>query len=121
PRIRVSRAEDLSPRVIATGFPYETGGFTDVYLAILKSLTESSHGFRRLGSAALDLCYVACGRVEGYFQHNLKPYDVAGGFIIVQVAGGVVCEFQGGSNYIFAGEMVATNGKRLFEILTQTI
>src|SRR5690554_7998258 len=62
-RIRVSSAEELSTGLIATGFPYETGGFTDVYLAILKSLTERTHGFRRLGSAALDLCYVACGRV----------------------------------------------------------
>lgn len=119
-RIRVSSAEELSTSLIATGFPYETGGFTDVYLAILKSLTERSHGFRRLGSAALDLCYVACGRVEGYFQHNLKPYDVAGGLIIVQEAGGVVSDFRGGNNYIFGGEMVATNGRIHNELLAQT-
>jgi myo-inositol-1(or 4)-monophosphatase len=118
--IRVSAAADLSSSLIATGFPYDTGGFTDVYLAILKSLTDNSHGFRRLGSAALDLCYVACGRVEGYFQHNLKPYDVAGGLIIVQEAGGLVSDFQGGSNYIFGGEMVATNGKIHAELLAQT-
>lgn len=118
--IRVSLAEDLSSCLIATGFPYDTKGQTDAYLAILKSLTESSHGFRRLGSAALDLCYVACGRVDGYFQHNLKPYDVAGGAIIVQEAGGRLSDFRGGNNYVFGGEMVSTNGKIHQELLTMT-
>lgn len=118
--IRVSSAENLSASLIATGFPYDTGGLTEVYLAILKSLTDSSHGFRRLGSAALDLCYVASGRVDGYFQHNLKPYDVAGGLIIVQEAGGMISDFQGGDNYLFGGEMVATNGSIHPELLGQT-
>src|SRR5690606_10446039 len=107
--IQVSTAADLSTCLVATGFPYDMGDYTDAYMAILKDLTERSHGFRRLGSAALDLCYVACGRVDGYFQHNLKPYDVAGGVIIVQEAGGKVTDFTGGSNYIFGGEIVATN------------
>jgi myo-inositol-1(or 4)-monophosphatase len=118
--IRVSSAEGLSSSLIATGFPYDTAGLTDVYMEILKSLTDSSHGFRRLGSAALDLCYVACGRVDGYFQHNLKPYDVAGGLIVVQEAGGTVSDFRGGDNYIFGGEMVATNGEIHGELLAQT-
>lgn len=118
--IRVSPAESLALSLIATGFPYDTEGQTDNYLAILKTLTESSHGFRRLGSAALDLCYVACGRVDGYFQHNLKPYDVAGGLIVVQEAGGIVSDFRGGDDYIFGGEMVATNGKIHQELLSQT-
>src|SRR5690554_609127 len=118
--IQVSTAADLSTCLVATGFPYDMGDYTDAYMAILKDLTERSHGFRRLGSAALDLCYVAAGRVDGYFQHNLKPYDVAGGLIIVQEAGGIVSDFQGGSNYIFGGEMVATNGKIHSELLAQT-
>lgn len=118
--IRVSSAEDLSSSLIATGFPYDTQGQTDAYLAILKSLTEGSHGFRRLGSAALDLCYVACGRVDGYFQHNLKPYDVAGGAIIVQEAGGRLSDFRGGKDYIFGGEMVSTNGKIHQQLLDMT-
>lgn len=118
--IRVTSAEDLSSSLIATGFPYDTKGKTDAYLAILKSLTQSSHGFRRLGSAALDLCYVACGRVDGYFQHNLKPYDVAGGAIIVQEAGGRLSDFRGGNDYVFGGEMVSTNGKIHQELLNMT-
>lgn len=107
--IHVSLAPDLSSSLIATGFPYDGLGQTDAFLAVLKSVMGTSHGFRRLGSAALDLCYVACGRVDGYFQHNLKPYDVAGGLIIVKEAGGKVTDFKGGSDYIFGGEMVATN------------
>lgn len=109
-RIQVSATETLEASLIATGFPYDGLGQSEAFLDILKSLTESSHGFRRLGSAALDLCYVACGRVEGYFQHNLKPYDVAGGLIIVQEAGGKVSDFSDGNDYIFGGEMVASNG-----------
>lgn len=118
--IQVSSAPDLSSSLIATGFPYDTSGQTDIYLNILKSLTESSHGFRRLGSAALDLCYVACGRVDGYFQHNLQPYDVAGGSIIVQEAGGTLTDFKGGNNFLFGGEMVASNGKIHKELLEKT-
>lgn len=118
--IQVSSAPDLSSSLIATGFPYDASGQTDTYLDILKSLTESSHGFRRLGSAALDLCYVACGRVDGYFQHNLQPYDVAGGSIIVQEAGGTLTDFRGGNNFLFGGEMVASNGKIHKELLEKT-
>ncbi|HLT07386.1 MAG TPA: inositol monophosphatase family protein [Cyclobacteriaceae bacterium] len=118
--IQVSTAADLSTCLVATGFPYDMGDYTDAYMAILKDLTERSHGFRRLGSAALDLCYVAAGRVDGYFQHNLKPYDVAGGLIIVQEAGGIVSDFGGGDNYIFGGEMIATNGKIHEELLAGT-
>ena len=118
--IQVSPATGLGSSLIATGFPYDGLGQTDVFLDVLKSLTESSHGFRRLGSAALDLCYVACGRVEGYFQHNLKPYDVAGGLIIVQEAGGTVSDFRGGNDYVFGGEMVASNGWIHDQLLSKT-
>lgn len=117
--IQVSPALGLSSSLIATGFPYDGLGQTDAFLEVLKSLTENSHGFRRLGSAALDLCYVACGRVDGYFQHNLKPYDVAGGIVIVQEAGGKVSDFKGEGDFIFGGEMVATNGTIHSELLDQ--
>ena len=117
--IHVSLAPDLSSSLIATGFPYDGLGQTDAFLDVLKSLIGSSHGFRRLGSAALDLCYVACGRVDGYFQHNLKPYDVAGGLIIVKEAGGKVTDFKGGDDYLFGGEMVATNAVIHEQLLSQ--
>lgn len=107
--IHVSSCHDLASSLIATGFPYDGLDKTDAYLKVLKSLMESSHGYRRLGSAAVDLCYVACGRVDGYFQYNLNSYDVAGGAIIVKEAGGIVSDFNNGSNYIFGREILATN------------
>lgn len=108
--IKVSKALDLASSLLATGFPYNSLGKTDDYLEVLKSIMESTHGFRRLGSAAVDLCYVAAGRVDGYYQHNLNPYDVAGGVIIVMEAGGSVTDFNSGSDFLFGGEIVATNG-----------
>ncbi|MFC4871172.1 inositol monophosphatase family protein [Negadavirga shengliensis] len=109
--IRVSPVDDFSRSLIATGFPYDHGGKLDKYLDLLKYLLKNTHGLRRLGSAAVDLCYVACGRVEGYMEYNLQPYDVAAGTIIVQEAGGKVTDFSGGNNFVFGAEIVATNGR----------
>lgn len=108
--IRVSKAEKLISSLIATGFPYDEDGKMDQYLLLLKFLLQNSHGLRRLGSAAVDLCYVACGRAEAYLEYNLHSYDVAAGTIIVQEAGGVVTDFEGSNNYLFGGEIIASNG-----------
>ena len=108
--IHVSRATSLKQSLIATGFPYHEGGKIDRYLELLKYLLLHSHGLRRLGSAAVDLCYVASGRVEAYMEYNLQSYDVAAGTLILQEAGGIVTDFHGGANYIFGGEIIASNG-----------
>ncbi len=108
--IHVSEATSLKESLIATGFPYHEGGKIDRYLKLLKYLLLHSHGLRRLGSAAVDLCYVASGRVEAYMEYNLQSYDVAAGTIILQEAGGKVTDFNGGENYIFGGEIIGTNG-----------
>ena len=108
--IHVSEATSLKESLIATGFPYHEGGKIDRYLELLKFLLLHSHGLRRLGSAAVDLCYVASGRVEAYMEYNLQSYDVAAGTIILQEAGGKVTDFNGGENYIFGGEIIGTNG-----------
>ncbi len=79
---------------------------------------KSSHGARRLGSAAADLCYVASGRVEGFFEYNLNSYDVAAGTLIVEEAGGKVTDFSGGRDFIFGRQILATNEKIHEEILT---
>jgi myo-inositol-1(or 4)-monophosphatase len=97
--------------LIATGFPYDQAGKIDKHLLLLKQVLQNTHGLRRLGSAAVDLCYVACGRVEGYLEYILQSYDVAAGSIIVQEAGGTVTDFGGGDNFVFGKEIVATNGK----------
>ncbi|MCS5491067.1 inositol monophosphatase family protein [Algoriphagus limi] len=107
--IHVSKAPNLAASLIATGFPYYNFEQIDKYLAALKSLMQSTHGLRRFGSAAVDLAYVAMGRIEGFFEYNLNSYDVAAGSLIVKEAGGKVTDFSGGSDYIFGRQIVATN------------
>lgn len=108
-RIRVSSAPDLASSLIATGFPYYNFELIDKYLNALKIFMQKTHGIRRFGSAATDLCYVAAGRIEGFFEYNLNSYDVAAGILIVQEAGGMVTDFSGGDNYIFGREVIASN------------
>ena len=76
---------------------------------LFKDLMKTSRGLRRLGSAAVDLAYVACGRFEGFYEYSLNSWDVAAGAFIVQQAGGKVCDFSGGDNYVFGKEIIATN------------
>ncbi|SHM60562.1 myo-inositol-1(or 4)-monophosphatase [Cyclobacterium lianum] len=118
--IQVSSPENLANSLLATGFPYDDGGKTDNYLDLLKYFLKNSHGLRRLGSAAVDLCYVACGRVEGYLEYNLQSYDVAAGTLIVQQAGGMVTDFKGGDNYVFGGQILASN-KKIHEPLLDAV
>ncbi len=107
--IKVSVAPKLADSLIATGFPYTEFGRTTDYLKILGEFMAKSHGVRRLGSAAVDLAYVACGRVEGFFEFNLNAWDVAAGVIIVEEAGGKVTTFSGEGDPVFDREMAATN------------
>ena len=121
-RIRVSQALDLSASLIATGFPYYNFDLIDRYLNSMKSLMQKSHGLRRMGSAAVDLCYVASGRTEGFFEYNLNSYDVAAGVILVQEAGGSVTDFAGGDDFVFGRNIVASNAKihgEFLEVLGQ--
>ncbi|MCS4435555.1 inositol monophosphatase family protein [Aquiflexum gelatinilyticum] len=108
--IHVSPAKTLGESLIGTGFPYSAFGQIDNYLSVLRLLMEKCHGLRRMGSAAVDLCYVACGRQDGFFEYDLKPYDVAAGIIIIQEAGGRVSDFEMGDDYLFGKKIVATNG-----------
>lgn len=107
--IQVSKASHLKDSLIATGFPYYAFGKMDTYLAILKDFMQFSHGVRRLGSAAVDLVYVACGRFEAFFEYNLKPWDVAAGILIVQEAGGKVTDFKNGDDFLSGKEVLAAN------------
>lgn len=108
--IHVSQARKLSEGLIATGFPYRDFGRMGNYLQILQHFMKNSHGVRRLGSAAVDLVYVACGRFEGFFEYNLKPWDIAAGALIVKEAGGVVTDFDKGDEYLFRGDIIAACG-----------
>jgi myo-inositol-1(or 4)-monophosphatase len=108
--VKVTDVPELAGSLIVTGFPYTDFGRLPDYLQLLGAFMNKSHGVRRLGSAAADLAYVAAGRFEGFFEYNLKPWDVAAGVILVQEAGGQVTNFSGGGDPVFGLEMLATNG-----------
>lgn len=108
-KIRVSSAPTIHDSLIATGFPYYDFEKMKGYMNSLEYFMKNSHGARRMGSAAVDLAYVACGRFEAFYEYSLQPWDVAAGALIVECAGGKVCDFSGGNNYVFGKELVATN------------
>ena len=108
-QIHVSETPALSESLMATGFPYYNFDKMPTYLDIINELMRSTHGLRRMGSAAVDLVYTACGRFEGFFEYNLNPWDVAAGSFIVQQAGGTVTDFSGGKNFVFGREILAGN------------
>ncbi|MFT7157083.1 MAG: myo-inositol-1(or 4)-monophosphatase [Parvicella sp.] len=107
--ISVSKNAKLSNSLLATGFPYYNFEKTDKYLSLFKDLMQGTRGIRRIGAAALDLCYVACGRFEAFYEYALHPWDVAAGAFIVQNAGGQVSEFDNGSNFDFGEDIIASN------------
>lgn len=115
--IRVSTNSNLSQSLLATGFPYYQFDKQPQYLALFTEMMQRCHGLRRLGSAAVDLAYVACGRFDAYFEYNLNAYDVAAGAFIVQQAGGQIFNFSGGEEFLERREILATNGLVSEEIL----
>jgi myo-inositol-1(or 4)-monophosphatase len=107
--ILVTENTEHQQALIATGFPYYALNRMDDYLSCMRELMEKTSGIRRLGSAAIDLCYVACGKFEAFWEYGLHPWDVAAGAFIVQQAGGKVTDFKGGDSYLFSGEIIAAN------------
>lgn len=107
--IFVSGKVSIGESLFATGFPYYDYGHLDGYLDFFRFLMQNSRGIRRLGSAAADLAYVACGRFDGFYEYGLSPWDVAAGILLVKNAGGIVNDFAGGSNVVFGKEVIATN------------
>ena len=108
--IRVSQRARLQDSLLATGFPYDDFGREAPYMELLRTLMHNSRGIRRLGSAAADLAYVACGRFEAFYEYGLNPWDVAAGALLVKEAGGQVTDFHGGTNWLSGEEIVASNG-----------
>ena len=109
-RIHVSTRERLLDSLLATGFPYDDFGREAEYMQLLRELMRGSRGIRRLGSAAADLAYVACGRFEAFYEYGLNSWDVAAGALLVQEAGGRVTDFRSGDEWLFGEEIVASNG-----------
>ncbi len=118
--IHVSDKAKVQDALIATGFPYHDYHLMRPYIDCLEYLLQNSHGVRRLGSAATDLAYVACGRFEAFYEYGLSPWDVAGGAFILQQAGGQLSDFSGGDNFIFGKELVAAN-KPIFDEFLKTV
>ena len=116
-RIRVSNRIELNRCLIGTGFPVVDQSMMDTYLAILKDFLAKTAGGRREGAAALDLCALACGPLDGFFEFNLKPWDIAAGALIVQEAGGIVTDMQGNESWLESGDVVAANPKVLAQML----
>ncbi|WP_321287140.1 inositol monophosphatase family protein [uncultured Sunxiuqinia sp.] len=107
--ISVSKNKTHEDVLLATGFPYYNFEMLNEYLKLLEFFMMETRGMRRMGSAAVDMAYVACGRFDGFFEHALHAWDIAAGIIILQEAGGKVCDFKGGDNYLFGKEIVASN------------
>jgi myo-inositol-1(or 4)-monophosphatase len=113
-RIRVSSTPDLSRALLATGFAYDRGEKAEFYCSFYSDFLKISHDIRRMGSAALDLAWTACGRLDGYWEFNLKPWDVAAGLLLVKEAGGKVSDFSGKGWSVpaeFGPQTLAANGR----------
>jgi myo-inositol-1(or 4)-monophosphatase len=108
-KIYVKQEPNISRTLMATGFPYYDFEAMNAYLNTLQELMKCTQGMRRMGSAAVDLAYVACGRFDGFFEYGLSPWDVCAGAYIVQQAGGIVTDFNLGNNYIDGRQIIAAS------------
>lgn len=118
--IRVSPADALIDALLVTGFPYDVHARLDEVIALFKGFVGRARAVRRLGSAALDLCYVAAGRMDGFWERGLSPWDIAGGALIVAEAGGRVTTLAGATFDSRAREVLATNG-RIHEAMLEVV
>lgn len=108
-KINTSEARELKDSLLATGFPYYDYKRVDAYFNLLKDLAHNTRGIRRIGSAAVDLAYVACGRFDAFFEYSLHAWDVAAGALLVTEAGGSISDFAGKENWLFGKEIIASN------------
>jgi len=116
-RIRVTKRDKLADALIGTGFPYSDLSGLDEYVKMFSLMTQKSAGLRRPGAAALDLAYVAAGRLDGFFEKNLKPWDIAAGTLLITEAGGIVGDFHGEADYLYKGNVIAGSPKIFSQML----
>ena len=108
-RIRVSKRKNLDGALLGTGFPFGESANIDRFLDTCRTLMPVTAGIRRAGAATLDLAYVACGRLDGFWEFGLKPWDIAAGALLIEEAGGVVCSIDTDKEYLTSGNIVSGN------------
>ena len=108
-RIRVSTTRKLAPSLLGTGFPFRDLGIIEPWMRSFQSLLPKTSGIRRAGAAALDLAYVAAGRLDGFWEFGLKPWDMAAGALLIREAGGLVADVSGGQDFLESGNLVSAN------------
>ena len=108
--IKTSATKSLSESLLVTGFPYNFKEIFSPLMSRFKNCLNEAQGIRRLGSAALDLCFVACGRFDGFWEQNLNPWDTAAGTLIVEESGGKITDFSNNTFNVDMNEILATNG-----------
>jgi myo-inositol-1(or 4)-monophosphatase len=118
--LRVSQAQQLVESMLVTGFPYDVHSRVDEIVGLFGAFVGRARAVRRLGSAAIDLCWVAAGRMDGFWESDLKPWDIAGGALIVEEAGGWVTRMDGSPFVSRAGDVLASNG-HLHQAMLQVI
>ena len=116
-KIRVTSHKGLKNALLGTGFPYYDQSYLDTYLETMKALMQQTAGLRRPGSAALDLAWLAAGRIDGFWEFNLKAWDIAAGALIVREAGGIVSDFENKEGYLNSGDIIAAAPKVFPEML----
>jgi myo-inositol-1(or 4)-monophosphatase len=119
-RIRVSKRAQLNEALIGTGFPFRDLASLDEYVGMFREITARTAGIRRAGAAALDIAYVAAGRLDGFWEMGLSPWDMAAGALLVQEAGGLIGDFRGDAGYLESGRVVCGNPK-VFAQLVQIV
>jgi len=118
-RSRVTKAKDLKGTLIGTGFPFKFKHYKETYLSIFSDMFDDTADIRRSGSPALDLAYVAAGRLDGFWEIGLKPWNTAAGELLIKEAGGIVTDFTGGHGYVASGNIVVGNPKVVKAMLSK--
>jgi myo-inositol-1(or 4)-monophosphatase len=117
-RIRVAQRDRLDDSLIGTGFPFRDFDNLDRYVAMFRELTQKTAGLRRPGAASLDLAYVACGRLDGFFEMGLMPWDAAAASLLITEAGGLVGDFKGEQDFLFHENIIAASPKIFGQLVT---
>lgn len=123
-RIEVSSTKNFADAFLATGFPFREKEILKIYMECFEEIFKRAGGMRRVGSAALDLCYTACGCFDGFWEFQLSPWDIAAGELILKEAGGIVSDFHGRDDYLVSGNIIGANPyihRELVEIIEKVM